>query len=503
MREGGAELRMRSSSVTELCCSGCGSLCTVRTSAKTGIIHTGFDRNRRIVAAATASGMGFAQTKRFFAHLSMPQPMNEKTFHFYKGRINAGVNRAANKHLQKAAEQVRAAYADMNIGIPDRNGILNISISIDGTWQKRGRTSHNGVVTVIEILTGLVVDFIALSNFCQMCETGPQPDDDSYDQWWEGHKNKCQKNIDCSSAAMEVEGARAIFKRSVQLHGFRYTEMLGDGDAKTHAALLAEDPYGGYPIEKIDCVNHVTKRLGTALRNLVQTRKAQHAPIHGRGKLTEERIKKLTNYYGRAIKDNSGDLEAMERAVWASFFHTMSADENHNHTLCPTGLQSWCFFQRAQAENVAPRPHSKSLPPDVAEALDPVYKRLGDPQLLRRCLAGKTQNSNECFHSLLWSMCPKERWASLRTVDTALGISVQRFNKGSTATADILVELELMTSRCTELYAEQEDLARVQSATRKNSNKEREKRKRIDIVRRRERQDRQGREGEVYGPGQF
>ena len=85
----------------------------------------------------------------------------------------------------------------------------------------------------------------------------------------------------------------------------------------------------------------------------------------------------------------------------------------------------------------------------------------------------------------------------MRTVDTALGISVQRFNKGSTATADILVELELMTSRCTELYAEQEDLARVQSATRKNSNKEREKRKRIDIVRRRERQGRQGREGEV------
>ena len=92
------------------------------------------------------------------------------------------------------------------------------------------------------------------------------------------------------------------------------------------------------------------------------------------------------------------------------------------------------FFQRAQAENVAPRPHSKSLPPEVAEALDPVFERLGDPQLLRRCLAGKTQNSNECFHSLLWSMCPKERWASLRTVDTALGISVQRFNKGSTAT---------------------------------------------------------------------
>ena len=143
---------------------------------------------------------------------------------------------------------------------------------------------------------------------------------------------------------MEVEGARAIFKRSVQLHGFQYTEMLGNGDAKTHAALLAEDPYEGYPTEKIDCVNHVTKRLGTALRNLVQTRKAQHAPIHGRGKLT------LTNYYGWAIKDNSGDLEALERAVWASFFHTMSSDEKPQPCSLPHWSSVMVFFSEDPLE---------------------------------------------------------------------------------------------------------------------------------------------------------
>nr|KAG5694518.1 hypothetical protein BaRGS_030393 [Batillaria attramentaria] len=145
-------------------------------------------------------------------------------------------------------------------------------------------------------------------------EAAPSPGDANYDDWFAGHKDQCQQNIQCSSQAMEMEGAVILFQRSEE-RGFRYTEMLGDGDTKTHAKLLEEDVYNGRPIEKIECVNHVTKRLGTALRTLVEKRKAQGQPIGGRGKLTAERIKKLTNYYGRAIKDNKGNLDAMVNAL--------------------------------------------------------------------------------------------------------------------------------------------------------------------------------------------
>ncbi|KAK7490702.1 hypothetical protein BaRGS_00018119 [Batillaria attramentaria] len=44
--------------------------------------------------------------------------------------------------------------------------------------------------------------------------------------------------------------------------------------------------------------------METALRTLVEKRKAQKLPTGGGGKLTEQRIKQLTNYYGRVIKDN-------------------------------------------------------------------------------------------------------------------------------------------------------------------------------------------------------
>ncbi|KAL8563509.1 hypothetical protein ACOMHN_066176 [Nucella lapillus] len=193
----------------------------------------------------------------------------------------------------------------------------------------------------------------------------------------------------------------------------------------------------------------------------------------------------------------------MQNAVWASFFHTVSTNESHNHDHCPEGPFSWCFYQRAIANNTPPPPHKRSLPASVAQALKPIYERLGDPQLLRRCLAGKTQNSNESFHAVLWSLCPKERWGNLRTVDTALAIAVQRFNKGASALQDVMLELELVTGSTVEDFALKEDTARVRKATKKSSDKEKEKRKKMDTVRRREQQERREREGEVYGPGQF
>ena len=132
--------------------------------------------------------------------------------------------------------------------------------------------------------------------------------------------------------------------------------------------------------------------------------------------------------------------------MWASFFHTVSNDDNHNHNFCPSESTSWCFYQQAIADDrPPPREHRRPLPQDAVAALKPIYQRLGDPQLLRRCLDGKTSNSNECFHSLLRSVCPKERWGNLQTIETALALSVQRFAKGSTALLDMLVQLELMT----------------------------------------------------------
>ena len=72
-----------------------------------------------------------------------------------------------------------------------------------------------------------------------------------------------------SSGMMEVEAARVLWQRSVERYKLRYTVLLSDSDAKTFNELTAIKPYGDeVPVEKEECVNHVSKRLGTALRNM-------------------------------------------------------------------------------------------------------------------------------------------------------------------------------------------------------------------------------------------
>ena len=52
-------------------------------------------------------------------------------------------------------------------------------------------------------------------------------------------------------------------------------------------------------LEKEECINHVSKRLGTALRNLASSGKKAGVTLGGRGynKLTQATITKLTANY--------------------------------------------------------------------------------------------------------------------------------------------------------------------------------------------------------------
>jgi hypothetical protein len=110
----------------------------------------------------------------------------------------------------------------------------------------------------------------------------------------------------------------------------------------------------------------------------------------GHGKLTGATIKTLANYYDNAIRSNRGNLEGMREAVFASFFHAISTDEDHHHTHCPEGATSWCFYQRAQAKGEEPGSHRENvhtaLSREVASHVKDVYLRLGHRHLLNRCL---------------------------------------------------------------------------------------------------------------------
>ncbi|CAN8029871.1 unnamed protein product [Ixodes persulcatus] len=260
--------------------------------------------------------------------------------------------------------------------------------------------SNFGVGAVIEVNTGLVLDFSVHSKYCHGCNLGPKEDAEGYQAWVESHKDVCQKNFGGSSNAMEVAAAGVIFSRSLDLHKLQYVTMLSDGDSKAYTHVAGLGVYDK-DIQKEDCVNHVAKRMYSGMEKL-KSKKG----LGGKGKLTNVMMRKLTNYYATALKDNAPDVTKMQKGVYASLLHSYSTDEAPRHTACPSGEDSWCHYNRHNALVAAgkpsvQRPHRPAFTRDIAKELVPIYNRLSDRSLLQRCCRMKTQNANESFNALI------------------------------------------------------------------------------------------------------
>ena len=130
-----------------------------------------------------------------------------------------------------------------------------------------------------------------------------------FDEWWDSHHHECHANFEGSSGSMDASGMLAIFQRSVENYNMQCTDFLGDGDSKAHKLLLQEAVYGPVQVQKLECVGHVQKRLGSRLRSLKKrlgkTPLEDGKPISNTGRLPESRIDKMQVYFGKAIRQNT------------------------------------------------------------------------------------------------------------------------------------------------------------------------------------------------------
>lgn len=134
---------------------------------------------------------------------------------------------------------------------------------------EHGRTSLFGVVVVIAWVTGQVLDVEVLSKHCGACKMKESLSSEEYEEWYADHGEDCECNYKGSSNPMEVEGVKRIWLRSEVDLKLRYTTFIGDGDVKTFSTLTDLQPYGpDVTIIKHECVGHIQKILGTALRKL-------------------------------------------------------------------------------------------------------------------------------------------------------------------------------------------------------------------------------------------
>jgi len=78
---------------------------------------------------------------------------------------------------------------------------------------------------------------------------------------------------------------------------------------------------------------------------LVSEIKAQRESVSGKGKLTQAKIVKIQNNYGRVVKDNAGDVDMSRKRIYAIWLHLSAADQHPKHMHCPPGEKSWCIWQ--------------------------------------------------------------------------------------------------------------------------------------------------------------
>ena len=50
------------------------------------------------------------------------------------------------------------------------NGVRDVAVSFDGAWQQCGHSYHNGFASVIDLSTGLTIDYEVLCTFCIKCQ---------------------------------------------------------------------------------------------------------------------------------------------------------------------------------------------------------------------------------------------------------------------------------------------------------------------------------------------
>ena len=435
--------------------------------------------NIRFSYAMRCIGKGRQAARTFCAVMDLPPP--PVSFDRYNQVLFDGLQQVAESSMLNAAKQTK-----------EMEGSADTTVVVDGSWQKRGHTSLHGVVTATSFLSGKVLDVVTFSKYCTRCARGG----DHY----------CMKNFDGYSGGMEVQGAVQLCTRSEISRGLRYIRYLGDGDSKGFNAVNEAKPYGNnITIEKLECIGHVQKRMGRLLRQLCKEFKGQKLEdgklINGRGRLTNAEIDKLQNYYGMAIRANVDNLNNMKKAVWATYFHKYSTDDKPNHGLCPKGSTSWCGYQRSVTAGIDYE-HKHSLPPAILDRIKPIYKKLADESLLRRCLHGKTQNQNESFNSCIWQRVPKTVFVGAKTVKIGVLDSVICFNDGSYSRTHVMKAMDIEPGENMKKGLRDLDVERVMKAdtAMEKVTKEARMKKR---GKKRQREDRETQKDESYGPGKF
>lgn len=466
--------------------------CAGREISSSPHVGNAFEVNRRIVFVMRLLGIGLSGLNLFSGIMDFGPGLSNTGYEGVFSHIHSAASRIFEQSAKSAVQQEQEETVKKG-GKRDE-----LAVSGDGSWKRRGFSSLYGVATLIGSISGKVIDLVIKSSFCKSCtQWSCKEGTPEFEKWQENHAEDCAKNHSGSAGKMEVDGIKEMFCRSITKFKCKYMQYIGDGDSKTYKAVLDANPYGSdFQVEKKECVGHVEKRMGTRLRNLKKKEK-----LNGKGSLTGELIKKLTIYYGLAIRRNSESVESMKKSIFATLGHYCSTDKRPRHENCPVGPDSWCKYRQAQMNQegyVHPPP---AISPQLEKHLLPIYEALTNDELLKRCLGGHTQNANESFNGTIWRLTPKHLNAGRKVVELAAFLAAIIFNDGYTLILRVMQEIGVNIGTEAKSFAHRTDGQRCERGDQRWLETTKEARTATRLARLRQNQLYEDSETPMYGPG--
>mgnify|MGYP000017111064 FL=1 len=186
------------------------------TSSKTS--HT-YDLNRGLVLGLRLIGRGHSAAERLMSVLNLPRPITKNPWALHTRVLEKAAGELLVQELSNAAKEVREfKFFNGLISTAQRqeDKTINVGVSIDGSWS-RGWTARDGVVAVVSIDTGKVLDVVYLSNSCTACQRKEREKNEGtistidYLGWYIKHEKDCFLNH---------EGSAQVSKPCNMLHMF-------------------------------------------------------------------------------------------------------------------------------------------------------------------------------------------------------------------------------------------------------------------------------------------
>ena len=415
--------------------------------------------NRRALLATHTTSMSWRDFLLVCALMDLPVPghnMNKRAL----DHLQSCATQVSMESMALAAAQVRSRENSLASNIP---GALKCDVSFDATWHRRGHYSNQGFGAAIDIVSNKVLDYMLYQRVCRKCLSWPierrasQPEE--YAAFWSQHQTTCTANFSGSSQSMEGSAAVEIWKRSVERHRLVYSTYVGDGDSSSFMNLVKSDPYQGIEtVRKEECLGHVQKRLKKHLK--------ENSDLFC--KLSVGKMERVGQLYALVVAQNRGKTpNEIQNALWNLLEHLVE-----KHANCPYSTKSWCYYQKARAENV--EDPTATIPPlrqpyftdsEYGRAKE-VFASFASLSMCEALTMAQTQNANESLHSIIWHHSPKAKYVGQKSINASTALAVSTFNDGEMAIASVLDALSISPSYSTLLHLSRRDHARNQKRER-------------------------------------